>query len=187
MSHSASKNSGHFSFGSKCKILPICFEKSPRTILSDRSRVYTYHMRISIIGLPGSGKSTLARAISDKLSIPCIHLDRFWFESGGRTGEHDTPNIEQVRALVQEKALGATAADSWVSDGFYSRLQTEIASRADVVILLDIPLWKRMLSHARRMVHPNARHQELNVWDDIKFFPEIVRQTVSRKSKYDEF
>jgi adenylate kinase family enzyme len=119
-------------------------------------------MRITIIGLSGSGKSTLARAISNKLSIPHIHLDRFWFEGGGKTGEHDTPDIERVRAYVREKTLEAIAVDSWVSDGFYSRVQPEIAEQADVVLFLDIPLWKRLLSHAKRMLQPATRHKELN-------------------------
>ena len=144
-------------------------------------------MRITIIGLPGSGKSTLARTISAKLSIPHIHLDRFWFESGGKTSEFDTPNIERVRALVREKALNAIKTDSWVSDGFFSRIQPEIADRADKIIFLNIPLWVRLLSHAQRMLRRGARHKELNFWDDVKFFPEIIRRNFSRKPKYREF
>lgn len=64
-------------------------------------------MRITVIGLPGSGKSTLANAISKKLSIPHIHLDRFWFEAGGRNGSHDTPNLAEVRAQVDQRAMAA--------------------------------------------------------------------------------
>lgn len=55
-------------------------------------------MRITIIGLPGSGKSTLAQAIAEKLSIPHIQMDRFWFESGGRQSSRTTPNVENVRS-----------------------------------------------------------------------------------------
>lgn len=40
-------------------------------------------MRIDVVGLPASGKSTFAEAVSKKLSIPHIHRDQFWFESGG--------------------------------------------------------------------------------------------------------
>src|SRR6185312_12755385 len=116
-------------------------------------------MRISIIGLPGSGKSTVARMIAERFSIPHIQIDRFWFEAGGRTGGHDTLDIEQVRALVREKTLAAIAAESWVSDGFYSRVQPEIAKRADAVVLLDIPLWRRLLNHAARTLQRNNRHK----------------------------
>jgi adenylate kinase family enzyme len=144
-------------------------------------------MRISIIGHPGSGKTTLATAISKKLSIPHIHLDRFWFESGGQTGAHDTKNLEEIRAFVRDSALRAIAADAWVSDGFYSRLQPFIAARADIVVFLDIPLWRRLAAHAGRTLRPGTRHPELSRWDDIKFFPEIVRRTHARKAKYRAF
>lgn len=144
-------------------------------------------MRITVIGLPGSGKSTVARMIAEKLSIPHIHIDRFWFEAGGRTEEHDTPNIEQVRAHVREKAIGAIAAESWVSDGFYSRLQPEIANRADVILFLDIPLWKRLLNHAARTFRRTSRHKEVSFWDDVTFFPEVVRRTFTTGPKLRQF
>ncbi len=144
-------------------------------------------MIITVIGLPGSGKSTVADMIAEKLSISHIHIDRFWFEAGGRTGESDTPNIEQVRARVRERAIEAIAVESWVSDGFYSRLQPEIASRADVILFLDIPLWRRLLNHATRMLHRDKRHKEVSVWDDITFFPEVIRRTFRTGPKLRSF
>jgi adenylate kinase family enzyme len=144
-------------------------------------------MRVTIIGLPGSGKSTVADMIAEKLSIPHIHIDRFWFEAGGRTGEHDTPNIEQVREYVREKVLEAISAESWVSDGFYSRVQPEIASRADVVLFLDIPPWLRLLNHATRTLQRDNRHKEVSVWDDITFFSEVVRRTFRTGPKLHAF
>lgn len=144
-------------------------------------------MRISIVGLPGSGKTYFAEAISKKLSIPHIHLDRFWFESGGRNGSYDTPNIEDVRAKVRARTLEAIRADSWVSDGVYLRVQTDVATRADAIIFLDIALWARLLNHAKRMFRPRTRHKELSLWDEITFFREIVRRTYSSGPKLRQF
>ena len=138
-------------------------------------------MRIDIVGLPASGKSTLATAISKKLSIPHIHLDRFWFESGGRQGRHNTPNIEEVKAKVKIRALEAIKVDSWVSDGVYLNAQEEIAARADVIVFLDIPLPAQLLNHARRAFFEPKRHAELGLWDEITFFREIMRR--NRKSR----
>ncbi len=144
-------------------------------------------MKITIIGLPGSGKSTVARKISEKLSIPHIHIDRFWFEAGGRRGSRDTPNIEQVRMYIREKVLKAISAESWVSDGFYSRVQPEIASRADVILFLDVSIWKRLLNHTKRIFQNSIRHTEISLWNDLLFFPEIIRRTFTTGPKLKVF
>jgi adenylate kinase family enzyme len=148
---------------------------------------YTYPMRIDIVGLPASGKSTLATAISKKLSIPHIHLDRFWFESGGRQGRHDTPNIEEVKAKVKVRALEAIKAGSWVSDGVYLNAQEEIAARADVIVFLDIPLPVQLLNHAHRAFFEPKRHTELGLWDEITFFREIIRRNSKSRPKLLQF
>ena len=140
-------------------------------------------MRITIVGLPGSGKSYLGRAIEEKLHISHIHIDRFWFEAGGRTGSHDTPNIDQVRAHVREKVLAAISETSWVSDGIYSKVQPDIANKADVMIFLDIPLWKRLGNHMQRLINLSGRHRELGLWDDVKFFVEIIKRNFINKPK----
>lgn len=146
-------------------------------------------MRISIIGYAGSGKSTLAEAISQKLSIPHIHLDRFWFEAGGLdvyNGPSDAER-ERVRAYVRAETLKAIEVESWVSDGFYSRIQPEIAGRADEVIFLDIPLWRRLLNHLERILKPSTRHKELGIKDELIFFFEIIRRSRAFKPKYENF
>lgn len=146
-------------------------------------------MRISIIGYPGSGKTYLAELISRKLSVPHIHIDRFWFEAGGMkiSRASSEADRERVRAEVREKALEAITAKSWVSDGFYSRIQPEIAERADIVLYLDIPLWRRLLNHAKRICDPSHRHEELTMWNEFGFFFEIIRQHFAFRSKFKKF
>src|ERR1700723_1080874 len=134
-------------------------------------------MRITIVGLPASGKTALAKIISKKLSIPHIHIDRFWLEAGGRKGSMDTPNIERVSAHVRDETMAAIVGESWVSDGNYSQLQPEIARRADIIIFLDISLWRRLLNHAERMFERPRRHPELNIWREISFFFEVIKRT----------
>jgi len=146
-------------------------------------------MRISIIGLSGSGKTTLAEMISKKLSIPHIHLDRFWFEAGGSKLSTNSSHEEDERAreYMKKMILIELSAVSWVSDGFYSRLQPEISSRADVVLFLDIPLWRRLLNHAKRMLKRSSRHKEVTIWDDLIFFPEIIRRTFVKGQRMRKF
>ena len=140
-------------------------------------------MRITILGLPGSGKSTLARKIAAKLNIPYIHIDRFWLEAGGGHNSRTTPNPEKAHAHVKEKVDEAMKLESWVSDGVYLLVQQEIADRADVVVFLDIPLWRRLLNHAERTFFRKHRHDEMSFFADLAFFPEIVSRDLRKKTK----
>ena len=147
-------------------------------------------MRISIVGLPGSGKTTLAERLSKKLRLPHVHIDRFWLEAGGLTVSRRKGGAEyrqQVHAKVRARALEAHMADSWVSDGFYTGMVPEITEWADRIIYLKIPLGHRLLNHAKRMVHPNDRHPELNWWSEIIFFYEIVRRDFVTKPKLEQY
>jgi adenylate kinase family enzyme len=144
-------------------------------------------MRIDVVGLPGSGKTTFAEGVSKKLAIPHIHLDRFWFESGGRQGRRTTPNLEEVRAKVRERAIDALRADAWVSDGTYLHIQDLIAPRADVIVFLDIPLWTRLRNHFHRTFIKRKSHQEVTLWDDITFFTELIRRQILNGPKLRQF
>lgn len=144
-------------------------------------------MRINVVGLPASGKSTFASAISKKLSIPHIHLDRFWFESGGRQGAHTALNLGDIRAQVRKKVEEAIQADDWVSDGTYLHVQDLLAPRSDVIVFLDLSLWQRLLRHAQRTFFERGRHKEVSFWDDIAFFREIIRRTYSSGPKLRRF
>lgn len=137
-------------------------------------------MKITIIGPTCSGKTTLADKISEKLDIPHIHIDRFWFEAGGRDlKSSDREGMEKVRAYVREKVEEALRQDSWVSDGWYSKVQPMISAQADQIIFLDIPLGRRLFNHLRRMNKP-GRHKELTRWDEIRFFYEVVKRTFTK-------
>ncbi len=139
-------------------------------------------MRITILGLPASGKSSLAREIADKLNIPYIHMDRFWLEAGGGHNSRSTPNPEGTQAHMREKVLEAIESESWVSDGVYGLIQPEIAKKADVVVFLDIPLWRRLLNHAARTLHRKHRPGKMTFWADLGFFPEIIRHDLRKES-----
>lgn len=144
-------------------------------------------MRIDVVGLPASGKSTFADAISKKLSIPHIHLDRFWFKSGGKQGRHNTPNLDEVRTKVKESVVKAISADSWVSDGMYLHIQDVIVARADIIIFLNISLLSRLWNHAQRSFFQSKRHPELTIWHELTFFREIIRRQITRKPKLLQF
>lgn len=144
-------------------------------------------MRIDVVGMPASGKSTFAEAVAKKLSIPHIHLDRFWFESGGRQGRYKTSDVETIRARVREKVIEATKADKWVSDGIFLHVQDVIVERADTIIFLNIPLYRRLWNHAKRIFFEPKRHNEVTMRDDIAFFLEIIKRDFTSKPKLLKF
>lgn len=144
-------------------------------------------MRISIIGQPGSGKSTLAQKISDKLNIPYFQLDRFYLEAGGaKIKRGNSQEKERVRAYMKEKVLEFVNQDSWVSDGSYFKLQSIVAEKADVIIFLNISLFRRVLNHLHRMF-TTKRHVETNVWDDVKLIFRTIKLTPLRHQKFKKF
>ena len=142
-------------------------------------------MRITIIGNTSSGKSILAKKISEQLHIPYLQIDRYWLEAGGHKVKGSGPDKEKIQVYVKEKVQKFIEQDSWVSDGWYSKIQPLIADRADTIVFLDIPLWRRLLNHLVRMF--GERHKELNRWDDIKFFYEIVRRQFSHDPRIRAF
>ncbi|MEI6352378.1 MAG: hypothetical protein WCO35_00350 [Candidatus Nomurabacteria bacterium] len=132
-------------------------------------------MRISIIGHSGSGKTILANKISKKLNIPYMEIDRLWFESrGNKVNGNNEDEKNKVRSYMKEKVLNFIEQDSWVSDGWYSKLQPFISEKADLIIFLDISLYRRLFNHLKR-IFGKDKHRELTKWDDIKHFYSIVR------------
>ena len=87
-------------------------------------------MKIAIIGYSGSGKSTLARGLSDKYSLPCLHLDSV----------HHLPGWEERSREESREIVGEFLAthDSWVIDGNYSKLHYEerLAQANQIIMLL---------------------------------------------------
>ncbi|MFA6586140.1 MAG: hypothetical protein WCS86_03190 [Candidatus Paceibacterota bacterium] len=146
-------------------------------------------MRISIVGHSSSGKSTLARNISERLNIPHLHLDRFWFEAGGaKLKSNDVESIKKARTYIKEKVTDfLKREDSWVSDGWYSNtVQPMISEQANIILFLDIPLYRRLFNHLYR-ISKTDRHKELTKWEEFKFLYEIIRRTFLKDSKLRQF
>lgn len=144
-------------------------------------------MRITIIGHCASGKSTFARTISEKLHIPRLEIDRLWFQAGGNTvPKSDTVGREKVDSVIDERVQEFVKQDAWVSDGWYRKVQPIIAGRADVIVFLDIPLWRRLFNHIYRVLC-TERHAELTKWQDLTFSWQIVTRTYRHGPAMREF
>lgn len=91
--------------------------------------------RIAILGSTGAGKSTLARRLGDVLRLPIVELDDLHFDENWATAP-----LETFRRRVER----ATASETWIAVGNYSKTRDLTWDRADLVIWLDYG-WSRCL------------------------------------------
>ena len=124
--------------------------------------------RIVILGSPGAGKSTLSRTLGAVYNLPVIHLDRLYWQPDWVA----TPN-EQWDQTVEQ----LTMEEQWIIDGNYSRTIDLRLKRAELVILLDMPLWLCLYRVVKRRIkyHKKTRpdlHEacpEKLDWDFIRW------------------
>ncbi|MBO6575020.1 MAG: GNAT family N-acetyltransferase [Rhodothermales bacterium] len=89
--------------------------------------------RIAVIGSPGAGKSWLSSRLGVALGLPVRHMDKaFW-----QPGWVKTPHTEYVDTIARW-----AAEDRWVIDGNYSSTLHVRLPRAQLVIWLDLPVWR---------------------------------------------
>ena len=105
--------------------------------------------RIMIIGSAGSGKSTLARNVGQALDLPVYHMDRevFWLPGWEERPKPD--QVQQVKRIVAQEA--------WVFEGNNSSTFHLRVARAQMLVWLDPPLWKRLLRVIRRSLQQRGR------------------------------
>lgn len=87
--------------------------------------------RICIIGTSGSGKTTLGKALAQRLHLPFIDSDSFYWEADWQAAS---------QAVLKERVLAATSGESWIFDGNYLSLRDFVWQRADTIIWLDFSL-----------------------------------------------
>ena len=102
--------------------------------------------RLVILGVTGAGKTTLAQQASQRLGIPHLEADAFFW------GPDWTPTPrDEFRARIRQ----AVAQESWVFDGNYSKVRDIVWPRATHLIWLDYPfplVFRRLLVRTARRV-----------------------------------
>jgi adenylate kinase family enzyme len=83
--------------------------------------------RVAIVGPGGAGKSTFARALGERLDLPVVHLDQYFWKPGW---------VESPRDEWRQTQWELFAGDSWIADGNYGGTFDERFTRADTVIIV---------------------------------------------------
>lgn len=92
--------------------------------------------RVMIVGQPGSGKSTLARLMGAQTALPVVHIDHIHWQPGW---------VERTRAEKTRMCLAVEAGEVWIFEGGHSATWENRLARADTLIWLDVPVWRRMM------------------------------------------
>lgn len=93
-------------------------------------------MKINVVGSSGSGKSTLGQHLAQELALPYIELDAlFW-----RPNWTPSPDPAFLAHITH-----ALSAPGWVLDGNYDRTRAVKWASVDVVIWLDLPVWRILI------------------------------------------
>ena len=124
--------------------------------------------RILIIGCCGAGKTTLANALSQRLNLPVVHLDRLWWNPGW---------IESAPEEFDARLAAELDRECWIIDGNYKRTLAERLKRADTVLFLAYSrarcLWQifRRLREFRGRTRPDLAYgcPERIDWEFLRF------------------
>lgn len=117
--------------------------------------------RVAIAGSPGAGKSTLARRLRDLTGLPLHYLDTLWHLPDGGHVTNAAFDAAHAELIAQER---------WIIDGTYLRTLPPRIQRADVVVLLDLPL-ETCLGGIRERI---GRPREDLPWQETELDPEFV-------------
>ena len=78
--------------------------------------------RIIIVGTSGSGKSVLGEQVAQRLGVPFLELDAYFWMPGW---------VQVTSEVFRQKVGEAVAAEAWVAGGNYSVARDLIWGRAE--------------------------------------------------------
>jgi adenylate kinase family enzyme len=134
-----------------CEIVPGCTLAPVSAI--EVSQVPRDAMRISLRGCSGSGKSTLGRAVAAAYGLPFVELDAHFHQADW------TPLEDEA---FRERVAATAGGDGWVIDGNYGHvLRDLVESRADTIVLYDLPRSTVMARIVRRTLRRAVTREEL--------------------------
>jgi len=113
-------------------------------------------LKIMVIGNAAGGKTLLSKRLSEKLSLPLLHIDSIQFLPGMKIRPHHE-SIKYLRDFARQ--------EKWVMDGFGPLdLIEERLLIADRILFIDLPVWRHLLWALKRQIQ--------NIWRPRAELPE---------------
>ena len=106
--------------------------------------------RVLVAGASGAGKTTLAATTAAVLGLTHVEVDALFHGPGWRPRPSFVADVERL-----------AASDGWVTEWQYDAVRELLASRADLVVWLDLPRHIVLRQVALRTVRRRLLRQEL--------------------------
>lgn len=120
------------------------------------------HNRIYIVGSVASGKTTLAKKLSKSLGLPWYELDNV-VHNRLPSGDVKRPPEERDKVFY-----GIIESKDWIVEGVIRDFFNSGFEKADVIILLDTPSYKRKYRIAKRWIYQNLKLEKSNYTPTFK-------------------
>ena len=101
-------------------------------------------------GASGAGKTTLAATVAAALGLTHVEIDALYHGPGWTPRPSFVADVERL-----------AAADAWVTEWQYAEVRDLLASRAHLLVWLDLPRGVVLRQVVLRTVHRRLRRQEL--------------------------
>jgi adenylate kinase family enzyme len=120
------------------------------------------YTKIYILGSVASGKTTIARELSKRWDIPCFELDNVVHvkQAGG-----DIKRSPEERDLEFSKIINS---EKWIIEGVFRKCFNEGFPKAEIIILLDTPSFKRNYRIAKRWICQKLKLEKSNYRPTLK-------------------
>lgn len=110
--------------------------------------------KIIIIGGSCSGKSTLAQNLGEMFNLPIVYLD-LYDPYAVQTGKERDKRKQKIIKVIKD----TVKKDSWIIEGIYEWYEfEERLNKADTMILLLLPTYKRVWSYIKTCITKTKRH-----------------------------